>query len=220
MDWDSITRSGARAPGVERLSPLARRCFTSASSLTQRRESRWQQRARRAMANQVLGRPRLKFPALKPYRGKPAVRNFRGGDGNVGIIRSPLRAIVLPDRRSACTDLCGGRPAMTVPTATPRRTNHPDVNSPLTVSGLTKSPGHLTSKDWRPLTLTQLQNGHLSFATTSSAIDESPTAWQKFTEPVTGRSAIRPSTSRKQAKGSIFTGLAQTDSRKTLFLRL
>ena len=37
-------------------------------------------------------------PALKPYWGKPAVRNFRGDDGNVGIIRSPLRAIVLPDR--------------------------------------------------------------------------------------------------------------------------
>ena len=37
-------------------------------------------------------------PALKPYWGKPAVRNFRGDDGNVGIIRSPVRAIVLPDR--------------------------------------------------------------------------------------------------------------------------
>ncbi len=37
-------------------------------------------------------------PALKPYWGKPAVRNFREGDGNVGIIRSPLRAIALPDR--------------------------------------------------------------------------------------------------------------------------
>ena len=36
--------------------------------------------------------------ALKPYWGKPAVRNFRGGDGNVGIIRSPVRAIVLLDR--------------------------------------------------------------------------------------------------------------------------
>jgi hypothetical protein len=35
---------------------------------------------------------------LKPYRGKPAVRNFRGDDGNVGIIRSPVRAIALPDR--------------------------------------------------------------------------------------------------------------------------
>jgi hypothetical protein len=36
-------------------------------------------------------------PALKPYWGKPAVRNFRGDDGDVGIIRSPVRAIVLPD---------------------------------------------------------------------------------------------------------------------------
>ena len=35
--------------------------------------------------------------ALKPYWGKPAVRNFRGGDGNVGIIRSPVRAIALLD---------------------------------------------------------------------------------------------------------------------------
>src|SRR5499426_1731888 len=38
-------------------------------------------------------------PTLKPYWGKPAVRNFRGGDGNVGIIRSPVRAIALPDNR-------------------------------------------------------------------------------------------------------------------------
>jgi hypothetical protein len=37
-------------------------------------------------------------PALKPYWGKLAVRNFRGDDGNVGIIRSPVRAIALPDR--------------------------------------------------------------------------------------------------------------------------
>jgi hypothetical protein len=35
--------------------------------------------------------------ALKPERGKPAFRNFREGDGNGGIIRSPLRAIALPD---------------------------------------------------------------------------------------------------------------------------
>jgi len=37
------------------------------------------------------------MPALEPYWGKPAVRNLRGDDGNVGIIRSPVRAIVLPD---------------------------------------------------------------------------------------------------------------------------
>jgi hypothetical protein len=35
--------------------------------------------------------------ALKPYWGKPAVRNFRGGYGNGGIIRSPLSAIALLD---------------------------------------------------------------------------------------------------------------------------
>ena len=39
------------------------------------------------------------IPALKPYWGKPAVRNFRGGNGNVGIIRSPVRAIASPDSR-------------------------------------------------------------------------------------------------------------------------
>ena len=77
--------------------------FTSASSLTQSRESRWQQRARRAMANQCTGKAASEIPALKPYRGKPAVRNFRGDDGNVGIIRSPVRAIVLPDIQASGT---------------------------------------------------------------------------------------------------------------------
>ena len=41
--------------------------------------------------------------ALKPERGKPAFRNFREGDGNGGIIRSPLRAIALPDSRENMT---------------------------------------------------------------------------------------------------------------------
>ena len=41
-------------------------------------------------------------PTLKPYWGKPAVRNYRGGDGNVGIIRSPVRAIALPDQEVSC----------------------------------------------------------------------------------------------------------------------
>jgi hypothetical protein len=92
--------------------------YISASSLTQSRESRWKQRTRRAMANQWTGKAASEIPALKPYRGKPAVRNFREGDGNVGIIRSPLRAIVLPDRRRARTVLCGGCRAIGIPTAT------------------------------------------------------------------------------------------------------
>jgi hypothetical protein len=55
--------------------------------------------ARRTMANQPTGKASSDSPALKPYRGKLAVRNFRGGDGNVGIIRSPISAIALPDRK-------------------------------------------------------------------------------------------------------------------------
>ena len=44
-------------------------------------------------------------PALEPYRGKPAVRHLREDDGNGGIIRSPIRAIVLPDgARIFCDD--------------------------------------------------------------------------------------------------------------------
>ena len=51
-----------------------------------------------------LGQALSEKPALKPYWGKPAVRNFREGNGNVGIIRSPLRAMALPDQ--SC-DRCG-----------------------------------------------------------------------------------------------------------------
>ena len=44
------------------------------------------------------GRAPTERPALEPHWGKLAVRNPRGDDGNVGIIRSPIRAIILPDR--------------------------------------------------------------------------------------------------------------------------
>ena len=57
------------------------------------------------MANQAAGKASSEIPALKPYWGKPAVRNFRGGNGNVGIIRSPVRAIALPDNRSTMAEL-------------------------------------------------------------------------------------------------------------------
>src|SRR5215469_8122487 len=65
----------------------------------------WKRGARKRDANQMgatigrlAGKAPSDRPALKPYWGKPAVRNFRGGDGNVGIIRSPVRAIALPDK--------------------------------------------------------------------------------------------------------------------------
>jgi hypothetical protein len=44
-----------------------------------------------------LGKAPSERPAFQPYWGKPAVRNDRGGRGNVGIIRSPVRASALPN---------------------------------------------------------------------------------------------------------------------------
>jgi hypothetical protein len=41
------------------------------------------------------------MPAFQPYRGKPAVRNDREDRGNVGIIRNPVRASILPDRSTS-----------------------------------------------------------------------------------------------------------------------
>jgi len=49
------------------------------------------QAARRQEANRAVdGKALADRPALKPYRGKPAVRNFREGDGNNGIIEARL----------------------------------------------------------------------------------------------------------------------------------
>jgi hypothetical protein len=47
---------------------------------------------------------------FQPYWGKPAVRNDRGDRGNVGIIRSPVRATILL--------ACGGCGAIRIPTTT------------------------------------------------------------------------------------------------------
>jgi hypothetical protein len=46
----------------------------------------------------VTGKVSSDKPAFQPYWGKPAVRNDRGDRGIVGIIRSPVRASILPDR--------------------------------------------------------------------------------------------------------------------------
>ena len=97
MDRNRITRTGARAPGVERLGSLARRCLTRASSLTQSREYTVKAVGTKDEGKPEVGKASSDKPALKPYWGKPAVRNFREDEGNVGIIRSPVRAIALPD---------------------------------------------------------------------------------------------------------------------------
>src|SRR5215469_8010268 len=112
MDRDSITRSGARTPWgraikVARMAALKRTTSPTQSGDIQvgsdqrerGKQTRW---ARQLGAS--FGKAPSDRPALKPYWGKPAVRNFRGGDGNVGIIRSPVRAIVLPDNRHVVGD--------------------------------------------------------------------------------------------------------------------
>jgi|HubBroStandDraft_1064217.scaffolds.fasta_scaffold34466_3 hypothetical protein len=107
MDRDRITRTGASTPGVEQHRLLSWRCPSAqlprhsagiyrfgSGEHEGRMQTRW---ARQLGA--YGGKAPFDRPTLKPYRGKPAVRNFRGGDGNVGIIRSPVRAIALPDNR-------------------------------------------------------------------------------------------------------------------------
>src|SRR6516165_10272376 len=44
------------------------------------------------------------MPSFQPYWGKPAVRNDRGDRGDVGIIRSPVRASILPDWETEAGD--------------------------------------------------------------------------------------------------------------------
>src|SRR4051812_13008214 len=121
-DRDSITRTRARAPGAEGDPPSkavhhhgqrpgAVRGNRSDPAV---HEGRWQTGRQQAYAGSRLkpltfGKAPPDRPAFQPYWGKPAVRNERGDRGNVGIIRSPVRASILPD--------CGGRSVMSVPTA-------------------------------------------------------------------------------------------------------
>jgi hypothetical protein len=111
---DSITRARARTPGAEDY-PTSTAAHNRASLPTQCgisevastcAKGRYKPNISRCMPGAGLSRPmRGKvlpyMPAFQPYRGKPAVRNDREGRGNVGIIRSPVRASTLPD--------CGGR---------------------------------------------------------------------------------------------------------------
>jgi hypothetical protein len=113
---DNTTRAGAKDPWGREALPLAQRhadalarsglrAWPSGEPWTRakgddKRVARWgtgrvsafsvRRDAGRQVAPDTL--------ALKPYWGEPTVRNFREGDGNVGIIRSPVRAIALPDR--------------------------------------------------------------------------------------------------------------------------
>src|SRR6266851_5292432 len=105
MDRDTITRTGARAPGAKRQWPLER--CVPAHRAPRLRTRKWcyrQRGARRTEANRALRRSRSRregpsdIPAFQPDWGKPTVRNDRGDHGNGGIIRSPIRAMVLPGK--------------------------------------------------------------------------------------------------------------------------
>src|SRR5215469_12878828 len=122
-DRDSTTRTRARTPGEEDYPPstaVHRRVTDPTQSGT---FGNTKCDARRTEANQYVasvcreqagavqrvGKAPSEMPSFQPYWGKPAVRNDRGDRGDVGIIRSPVRASILPD--------CGGRSVTGVPTA-------------------------------------------------------------------------------------------------------
>src|ERR1700694_3423449 len=123
MARDRITRAGARAPGAE-YNPTPWRHTKESSARPSAGQPTLTTRCAKdggkpdihrrmpgaGLSRRCTGQTLSDMPAFQPYWGKPAVRNDRGDGGNVGIIRSPLRATVLPD--------CGGRSAMVVPTAT------------------------------------------------------------------------------------------------------
>src|SRR4051812_29014291 len=112
-DRDSRTRTRARAPGAEGdppsmavHRPVGGPAQYGTTALTLRCTKG---DGKPGVSRCMSGKAPPDRPAFQPYWGKPAVRNERGDRGNVGIIRSPVRASILPD--------CGGRSVMSVPTA-------------------------------------------------------------------------------------------------------
>jgi len=102
--------AGARAPGVKRQSAACTVVYQSTAfpdfepghnDGSEVHEGRMQ--TMRRVHHAVDGKAPSDIPTLEPDRGKLAVRNLRGDDGNGGIIRSPIRAIVLPDPISSHT---------------------------------------------------------------------------------------------------------------------
>jgi hypothetical protein len=110
-DRDTTTRTRARAPGVggvfhrmavhdrvlrpdsERTTVATTKCTKGGCKLDGGRRMPGAGLSRRSPRKAPLGQS-----AFQPYWGKLAVRNDRGDRGNVGIIRSPIRASILPDQ--------------------------------------------------------------------------------------------------------------------------
>jgi hypothetical protein len=66
MDRDNITRTGARAPGVERLEPLERRCLYVDRSPTQSGEYSIVAESTKGDGKPGTGKAASEIPALKP----------------------------------------------------------------------------------------------------------------------------------------------------------
>ena len=79
-------------PNSERTTVATTKCTKGGCKLDGGRRMPGAGLSRRSPRKAPLGQP-----AFQPYWGKLAVRNDRGGRGNVGIIRSPIRASILPD---------------------------------------------------------------------------------------------------------------------------
>src|ERR1700675_1416591 len=108
-DRDRTTRTRARAPEVggvfhrmavhyrvlrpdaERTTVATTKCTKGGCKLDGGRRMPGAGLIRRSPLTGPLGQP-----GCQPYWGKLAVRNDRGDRGTVGIIRSPIRASILP----------------------------------------------------------------------------------------------------------------------------
>ena len=114
MDWDRITQTGARTPGMRAVPGPILRClvtddFPRLRTGTKGRSADTKGGDKLEDHLRMLGASLSEWASkqvpsdmhiFQPYWGKPAVRNDRGDGGDVGIIRSPVRATILLD--------CGG----------------------------------------------------------------------------------------------------------------
>src|ERR1700675_750544 len=104
MDWDRITQTGARTPGVRAVPARTLRCLCWPTFPDSELERKGGPQARRMASNckatrargelaQARGQPDRSYLMRAPSsraEGNPAVRNDRVDGGNVGIIRSPV----------------------------------------------------------------------------------------------------------------------------------
>ena len=109
-DRDNITRTRAKDPWGREARPLAQRLVEALPGVdsephlrvvVEASEGRHKPGRGGGMWGAHLtasgcGKVRSDRLALKPYWGKPAVRNFRGGDGNAGIIEARTAPLPYP----------------------------------------------------------------------------------------------------------------------------